>query len=530
VIPAPSTRAAVATRPRRVLSLVLAWSLVGASVLACDSTVTERDLEKWTNNDLGLARIAEVVANPRHPMDTRVRALEVMVEKGFPLRVRHMVDAIDDDADRDEVVRRIAEQLLKHVTNRSEAQFDAKDAIMTLQAYLPEETFDVIRQTVAEWAFHDLTWDTPGTEVQSKIQSRISSGQITDLGRYGWEVAGILISHGFVVDRMVRYLGSAEDASATAVMLRGVRTLHARIGAQGYHIDALRSTGRAAALAYLLEMYLNTELDREFRAAAFNVAVQMMELESVKREPRLVVEQLFKLLAMPSPEDRWLGLSNLIHLTGTEHLERALEAFDEEIDYRQAQEDPAKSIMDVCLDLHDLGHAERANAIFSRLLHTGNRIVKALAIVCLKANLALDARADLQLLAARAGGNDDASVDDLLGEGLTLGRLAQNALEGLAMLEALQGEVAQGEYEGDAAKTRRLLIIFPLELTGDEYRAAVEQRFAAWKAEQEALQRQRETDEEAAEEGGATPEGAGEGEGGTPQPQDQPAPEAPGSP
>src|SRR5690606_23869374 len=63
------------TAVARILGRLAAALVVAAlAVPACDSTVTESALMKWTNTDLGLARIKEVVADPQQPMDTRVRA------------------------------------------------------------------------------------------------------------------------------------------------------------------------------------------------------------------------------------------------------------------------------------------------------------------------------------------------------------------------------------------------------------------------------------------------------------------------
>ncbi|MCA9514858.1 MAG: hypothetical protein KC635_07950, partial [Myxococcales bacterium] len=475
------------TAAARILRrLAGALVIVALAVPACDSTVTESDLMKWTNNDLGLARIKEVVADPKQPMDTRVRALEVVVEKGFPLRVRGMLDAIVDDADRDTVSRRLADQLLKHVENKSAAQYDAKDTLMSMETLLDKEVFEHVKKSVAEWAFADVTWDSPSEEVQQKIQSRIYVGQIEALGHYGWNTAGILIANGFAVDKMARFLGAAKDPVATDLLLKGMRKLHASVGAQGYQLDALRSSESPAAAAYLLEMYLNESLDDEIRAGAFNVAVEMMGLPGMKKDHKLVDEQLKKLMAGDVVADRWLGALNLVHLSGTENLDIIMASFKDDGKYKEGQEDPAKSTMDLCLDLHDLGLEKEANAKLMPVLQNGNRIQKSIAIVCLKANHATEARADLKALAAKAGTPDDPSIDDFLGEELTLGKLAQNALDGLDLLDEVDKDKAAGKYTDEQASQRRLSITFKLALTGDAYKQEVEKDYQGWLEEQKA--------------------------------------------
>lgn len=523
-----SSRGQGHVRAAGVAGVFTGWALLATlatplvAVQACDATVTESDLQKWTNNDIGLARIEEVVVDATQPMDTRIRALEVVVEKGFPVRVRGFVDAIHDDADRAEVMRRLAEQLLRHVEKRSAYQFDAKDALMSLDRHLPPDAFEPVQKAVAAWAFGDLDWKTPTAEVQEKIQARISSGQIMDLGRHGWQGAGILVKNGFVVDKMARYLGEAKDPEATRILLDAMRELHATTGPQSYHIDALRGTESPAAAAYLLEMYLNEEIDEEFRAGAFNVAVSMFGAPSVTSDPKVVVDKLLELLDTKVPEDRWLAANNLVQLSGVAQLGAIFAALKDDGVYKQATEDPAKSVMDLCLDIHDLGLGEKAAPRLREALTTGNRVVKAVAIVCLKANGVEAARDELAAIAATAGTKDDVDINDFLGEELTLGRLAANAVDGLTALATLEADRKAGKYGEEQHKTRRLITIFELALTGDEYRAAIEERYEGWAAEQKALEEQRKRDEAEGDKP-ATPEGAAPTEGEPAAPEGEPA-------
>lgn len=511
--------------PGRAL-LVACAVIFAAGTGACDSTVTESDLQKWTNNDLGLARIKEVVVDGEQPMDTRIRALEVVVEKGFPLRVRGFIDAIHDEAQRTEVVKRLSAQLLLHVEKRSKFQLDAKDCLMTFDRYMTPAEFEPIQKAVAAWAFGDITDDTPQAEVKEKVQTRISSGQIMDLGRYGWQPASVLIENGFVVDKMVRYLGTAKSAEATDLLLKGLRKLHASSGAQRYHIEALRGTDSVAACAYLLEMYMNPELEDEFRAGAFNVAVEMMELPLVKKDPKPVVDQLLKLINTDQPEDRWLGATNLVHLSGLTHLEAILAAFKDDNVYKKAEADPAKSVMDLCLDIHDLGLSDKGVPVFQAALASDNRVLKSIAIVCLKANAGDAAKAQLAAIAQLAGGKEDVDIDDFLGESLTLGLLAQNAIDGLAQLATVDADAKAGKYTDEQRKTRRLLTIFELAKVGNEYRDLVAQRYDAWVAEQkEKAEREKREKEQ-----GATAPAPG-AEGATAEaPADGATPEAPAAP
>ncbi len=71
----------------RVLSSTfrfLSFALVGAALmLASCGAITEEDLQKWSRNEEGLARISEMMKDNEVPFDIRVRAVQVLVENGW---------------------------------------------------------------------------------------------------------------------------------------------------------------------------------------------------------------------------------------------------------------------------------------------------------------------------------------------------------------------------------------------------------------------------------------------------------------
>src|SRR5690606_34290193 len=143
------------------------------------------------------------------PAALRVRALEIVVDKQQELRVRGMIELIPDQADREAIARQLVDTLARHVETRAPSQLAAKDAILLLKRYLPPEQLDRVQKTIADWAFADISWDTPAPELKSKLEARISAGQIADLGPYGLESAAILLANGFIAEQMVRYLSGS---------------------------------------------------------------------------------------------------------------------------------------------------------------------------------------------------------------------------------------------------------------------------------------------------------------------------------
>ena len=446
---------------------------------ACDGEVTEEDLQKWTNNDIGLARIAQVIGDTQQPMTTRVRALEVVVEKGFATRVRSMIDEVT--ADRDELVKALTKELLDHIEKKDDHQYNAKDALMALQRYIAADDFDNIQQVVAKWAFGDITLDSPEEDVKRKIESRITSGQISDLGVYGYDGAGVLVSHGFVVDKMMDYLTGAEEPKATQLLIAGLRKHHATLGGVPFHhLEAIGRTESVDGLSYLLDIYLDTSYAKDIRTAAYNFASEMLDGPRLKKGANTdaVTKKLLQLMGTQNPLDRWQGALSIIHVDGVNRLEDVLAKFKDDKVYSPDDDPPPlREIMDLCLDIFDFGHAVKAVPVFMKHAQGDNRIVSAISIVCLKANQAQQAKPILQALAKPPGDPADKSLEDFLGAGFSVGQLAGNALDGLAMIAQATADEKAKKLSALEAKQKRQLITYVLNQRGEAYTAQVEKEF-----------------------------------------------------
>lgn len=457
--------------------------LYAASAMACQGPVTEEDLHKWTHNDLGVQRIGEVVSDPLQPVSTRIRALEVIVEKGLSSKLRLLLDEVPESSGRAEVVAGLQAELLDHLTKKDEAQYDAKDALMQLQRYVSEADFAVVRTAVAAWAFSDIQWETPESEVKQKVERRMTSGQIADLGKDGWRGAAVLVSYGLAVDRMLSYLTDAKDPEATNLLLDAMKRLHANIGIRIHHLEALARTGSPAAASYLLDIYLDDTHESDIRNSAFNAAIGMLDSPALAKDSGPIVERLLKLMEAKQPGDRWLGALNIIRLDGVGQLEAVLTRLKDDVDYTETDIPARKSVMDLCLDVYDAGHSERAVPIFMKHATDSNPVVAAVSIVCLKANQAQRAKPVLEAIASSVDVAVTQPLTRFLGDSMTLAGLARNAAEGLTMMEAVDADAKAGTLDAVRARNKKLIITFAMDETGEAYSAIVAERYDAFDKE-----------------------------------------------
>lgn len=461
--------------------------LFGFIVAACDSTVTEADLQKWSNNEIGVRRLKEVIVDGKQPRGTRIRALEVLVEKRLATRVRPMIQAIPEKDDQRQLARELVVQLEQHVQKNSAFVLNAKDTILELVKYLSPEDLDKAQRIISAWAFSDITWESPAREVRQKIEKRMSAAQIVAMGKYATQVGGILVSHGFVVDQMLHYLVALRTPEAFDLVVKGLRALESKIGVRNTDVAALRAIGTPAGAAMLFEIYQNPTVDSELRDNAYNFAVEMLELPEVKKAPTDVVAQLTRIMGTPDADDRWSGAANLLRLLGpSAKLQEILAVFQDDGVYQKGTDETGKSVMDFCLDLYDLNLKVQALPVLRDRLNNGNRIQKAIAVVCLKALGAVEVTEELRLFTKNLDKPEDVALDDFLGGKVTLAKLAQNAIDGLAAIGRIDADKAAGKLNEEQHKTKRLGAVVEYELVGDEFAKAVEDRYQEWVKEREA--------------------------------------------
>lgn len=480
------------TRFVRVLCGSLAAILVGA----CSGEVTEAELDKWRHNEKGLSRMAQFVSNPEAPIAMRVRALEVVVEKNNPKRIRGILDELPEEAGKAEIIAELAKVLVAHIGANADMAIDAKDALMLLQRYMPAPDFVPVRDALAKWMLAGLTWEATPEDVKRAYESRaLTSGQIRDLGPAGWPGAAVILSHGFNVDKMIDILIEPADPKATSLLLKGLKKRHKNGEVAIHHLAALAKTEAPASAAYLLDLYLDEKrFELDIRNQAFNMAMIMMDKKALTEAPDDVVSRLLRMMDRKDNSDRWFGATNIVAISGVKFLDEVLKRFKDDKAY-DPYGDPTteKWIVDFCLDIHDGKHGAAATPILKKYASVSagsgsNRIAAAVSTVCLKAIGAEGVGSQLKALAAPSRKGAIPTLKDFMGdrktgenaEPYTLQSLATNAAQGLTMMAAAKKALDAKKMDEDDYKAKRQLIAVRNDLIGDEYTTEVETRFAAY--------------------------------------------------
>lgn len=446
-------------------------------LVACNTKVTDEDLDRWSNNEEGLAKIEEVVRDTEQPLETRVRALRVTLKSGSPLKARSFLEKAKD---RDKLVEAFQGELIKMMSSEKD-QVTAKDGLFQILPYLPEAEREPVQARIAEWAFEGLDDSSPTAKIKEQIEYRIMVSQIEDLGPHGVRGAALLLSRGFAVDRLFRYLVGIGTDEARRLALAAVIRLHQIPESQVTyaHLERIQEIGTADAAIYLFDLYDRQE-DKDIASDAFNRALGMLEQPGVRADKDKLVKRMLPYLQGKNADDRWFAARTIVSLGGKEQLGTVIDGFADDKVYDSGSFDPQKSIIDFCetgvVKLED----DPTDELVSRL-GGENRIATSIAVVCIKALGSPKAKEPLAALVA-----NETSLDDLLGDKLTVGALAQNAIDGITMREDDRKKAEAGELTKEQLDARRWHSLVILSKTGADYTAALEARLAeAQKAEAE---------------------------------------------
>ena len=459
-------------------SLIALVTLLLSLSVACNNKVTDEDLDRWSNNEEGLKKIEDVVRDTEQPLETRVRALRATLKAGATLKLRSFIERTSD---RDALVKGFEGELIKMMGSEKD-QVDAKDGLFQILPYLPDDEKDAVQKRVSEWAFEGLDDSSPTVKIKEQIEYRILVSQIEDLGPHGVRGAALLLSRGFAVDRLFRYLVGIGSDEARTLALAAVIRLHQIPDSQVTyaHLERIQEIGTADAAVYLLDLYDGQE-DKDIASDAFNRALGMLELPAVRAEKGKLVERMLKYLQGKNADDRWFAARTIVSLDGKDMLGKLIDGFADDKVYDSGSFDPQKSIIDFCETGVGKLPDDPTETLLPRLA-SENRIAQSIAIVCLKALGSPKAKEALTALAI-----SETSLDDFLGDKLTVGILAQNAADGITMLEEATKKKEGGELTAEQLEARRWHSLVILSKTGEPYAAALEARLEqAARAEAEA--------------------------------------------
>ena len=444
------------------ISVLLSTTIVWLLVAACGGPVTEEDLQRWSNNDKGLERITELVADPKEPVDTRIRALEVVVEKSFVQRLVTMIDGLQED--REEILAGLVERMKGRLADAAQdaaperIHLDAKDALLLLTRYVSPEEVDKIQEAIAQWAFKGISHELSEEEVEEKIERKLSGGQIKNLGRHAYKGSSILIANKIEVDQMLELLSSADDERkgyAAKLAVDGLIKLHKQLPVQEHHITALGKLPSVDAAKYLLKVYrtphdnpiiskyavnqlddmicpractdkadtkdadscsaccakqktTKSAFDRRYcqcqwdgESTEFSACLTHRNIEKASEG---LAENLLEAMKTPTvPQDVMSIAAWRLQLLGAESLGKSLELFSK--DPETYQEEFGSWIGNFCDGIYRDNFASKATPVFVDNLKSDNWAVQATSIICLKSARAYDKKSKLRMFAKKRLGS-----------------------------------------------------------------------------------------------------------------------------
>jgi len=458
----------------RIRLLVAFWMAV--FLCACGSP-GPGNFEKFTANENGVRQLKAYVQDESNSMDARLEAMNSLIQAGWAMQTRAILDGCRD---RDELAVKLTDSLISRLPGllgEPKKLAPVRDAAFIGLNRISDDKRLAFQQRLAAWAFEGLGPGSSAEQIKKVVEPRILVSQITDLGKPGVDGAVLMIRNGFAVDKLANYVVGLKDAEADHKLMEAFKALHAipDIVVKFTHIDVIGKIHSPEAVDHLLDLSLDENQDPDIRAAAFNAAAATLEKpEALKGDRSGVIKRLRLLLARPNPDDRWSAARYLIAIEGFSVVPEVMKALKDDGIYPRAYEDPIKTMVDFCRQvIFGKGASDAAWKVVKGFLKSPNKVHRALGIVCVKAS-GDPSRANLvaRLTRSRKG------LEDVLGEKITVGRLARNAREGLAMMGEVKAAQKAGSMTAAQARKKQFLILVNLLDTGDDYRKAVEQRFS----------------------------------------------------
>ena len=460
----------------RLFNLFMAALLV-AGVVGCQGEITQEDLELWSNSPAGWDKIQEVIEDKEVPIDTKIRAIDLLIQKGTTSKVK---DILYQSKYRQE----LAEGLKKVLTDRfnktkGDEQVLTKEGILMILRYFKPEQRDQMQKMVAAWAFEGLKVTDTTEKIKTQIERRMKLSQVPDLGMHGVDGAGILLSHGFGVNQMYQFIRGLKKPEYNKIALDGFKRLHKipNIEISPSHLQMISELKTLDAVIYLIDIYSMDDQNTAVREDALGLAIDMFEKEEIQAKKASLVPVLKKLLAERHPENRRLAAHYILKFGGVNELKTVLAGLKDDGMISDEYMDSQPFMRDFCRDvILTLPKAKVIPTLVNEAKNSENRVVRALALVCLK--MTADP-AHLQLF--KLGSSIPTDIDDILGGKLTLGRLAENAYSAVDRIQKMQQDVAAKQMDPKDFELKKKLYLDELEVSDKFLDEIVGIKFEAFK-------------------------------------------------
>jgi hypothetical protein len=423
------------------LGLFALLTALVAGLGGCKGEITDDDLDLWANSTVGWEKIAEVVEDAGVPVAIKVKALTRLVING---NVSKVADILYRTAFKDEIAAGLKTSMLEGFTKATseEEKYLLKDGLLVVSEIVKPEERGPLQKMVAEWAFQGLTEADDTEKIRKQIERRVTLDQVPALGPYGIDGAALLLTRGFGVDKMFKYLKETGKPEVLEKALEAFKKLHKtpNIQISPSHLQMISEIATLSAIEYLFDIYYGETVEETVREDALALAINMFDKPEVQAFKDKLVPILKRVMQQKHPENRRLAGHYAMKLGGAIEFKLVFDGF---VDDRVMTEDSIEMqpfFRDFCLDdILTLPKEVWESTVKEYAQRSPNRFLRTFSLVCLKMT------ADTGYLDLFRGvGDDKTEIPDLIGPGMTIGRLANNAITTLDRIGKIRADVAAG--------------------------------------------------------------------------------------
>lgn len=461
----------------RITLLALLTALV-AGFSGCKGEITDEDIDLWANSTVGWEKIAEVVDDPGVPVGTKVKALQRLVTNG---NVSKVADILFRSKFKDDVAAGLKTSLMEGFSKAKdeEEKYLMKDGLMVVAELVKPEERGSLQKLLAQWAFQGLTEADDSEKVRKQIEHRVTLDQVTQLGPHGIEGAALLLSRGFGVDKMFRYIKDSKQPEMLEKALEAFKKLHKtpNIQISPSHLQMISEIATMSAIEYLFDIYYNEAIEETVREDALALAINMFDKPEVQAYKDKLVPILKRVMQQKHPENRRLAGHYAMKLGGAVEFKVVFDGFVDDKVMNDDAIDMQPFFRDFCLDdILTLPKEVWEPTVREYAQRSPNRFLRAFSLVCLK--MTTDP-AYLDIF--RAATADKSEIPDLIGPGMTIGRLASNALTSLDRINKIRADIVAGTMPKADGELKSSLYLQNLEFADTYLDEFVQIKFVAEK-------------------------------------------------
>ncbi len=256
-------------------------------------------------------------------------------------------------------------------------------------------------------------------------------------------------------------------------------------------------------MKFFVDVFFNKEFDQDTVATGFATVQAMVygaegqpSVADTPENRKQVLEAIERLMKADNASNRWETLEMMHFLGDLEGLDKALAGWDESLPsfvYFPPEEPPELPdvyIGEFCRKML-VPKADKARAVLEGWLPKGDAVQRTTAVLCLKI---LGQKASIDKLEAIKADTKSleyfffladerearkAEIAENQRPELTVGVLAQNAIDGINYLSSLEQAVADNKMPAEEAALRREAAITVIDFVGEQYAKAVDLAYQA---------------------------------------------------